>query len=40
MQQMKKWMKLVTLVEEQFEDVEVEVHNGNQPIYAFIISVE
>ena len=31
---------LVTLIEEQFQDVEVEVHNGNQPLYAFIISVE
>ena len=31
---------LVTLLEEQFQDVEVEVHNGNQPLYAFIISVE
>lgn len=31
---------LVTLIEDQFHDVEVEVHNGNQPLYAFIISVE
>ena len=31
---------LVTLIEEQFQDVEVEVHNGNQPLYPFIISVE
>ncbi|WP_242219547.1 DAK2 domain-containing protein [Bacillus cereus group sp. BfR-BA-01380] len=31
---------LVTFVEETFEDVEVEVHNGNQPLYSFIFSVE
>ena len=31
---------LVSLLEEQYPDVEVEVHNGNQPLYAFIISVE
>ena len=31
---------LVALIEEQFQDVEVEVHNGNQPLYSFIISVE
>ncbi|PEA55256.1 hypothetical protein CON64_07620 [Bacillus pseudomycoides] len=31
---------LVTFVEEKFEDVEVEVHNGNQPLYSFIFSVE
>ena len=31
---------LVTLIEDQFKDVEVEVHNGNQPLYPFIISVE
>ncbi|HLR62160.1 MAG TPA: DAK2 domain-containing protein [Lentibacillus sp.] len=27
-------------VEETFEDIEIEVHKGNQPIYAFIFSVE
>ncbi|SFB19754.1 hypothetical protein SAMN04488072_109116 [Lentibacillus halodurans] len=27
-------------VEEKFEDVEIEVHKGNQPIYSFIFSVE
>ncbi|MEI4802685.1 DAK2 domain-containing protein [Bacillus sp. NPDC077411] len=32
--------ELVTFVEEKFEDVEVEVHNGNQPLYSFIFSVE
>ncbi|MGF9965555.1 DAK2 domain-containing protein [Bacillus rhizoplanae] len=31
---------LAAFVEEKFEDVEVEVHNGNQPIYSFIFSVE
>lgn len=31
---------LVTFVEDKFEDVEVEVHNGNQPLYSFIFSVE
>ena len=31
---------LVALIEDQFKDVEVEVHNGNQPLYPFIISVE
>ena len=31
---------LVGLIEEQYEDIEVEVHNGNQPLYPFIISVE
>ncbi len=27
-------------VEEQYEDVEVEVHNGKQPLYSYIFSVE
>ncbi|OZM58561.1 hypothetical protein CIB95_03050 [Lottiidibacillus patelloidae] len=31
---------LVSYVEEKFEDVEVEVHKGEQPLYAYIISVE
>ncbi|WP_369902986.1 DAK2 domain-containing protein [Bacillus manliponensis] len=31
---------LVAFVEEKFEDVEVEVHNGNQPLYSFIFSIE
>jgi uncharacterized protein len=31
---------LVTFIEEQFQDVEVEVHNGNQPLYTFIFAVE
>lgn len=31
---------LVTHIEEKFEDVEVEVHKGNQPLYPFIFSIE
>lgn len=31
---------LVQYVEEVYEDMEVEVHNGNQPIYSYILSVE
>lgn len=31
---------IVQFVEENFEDVEVEIHNGNQPLYPFIFSVE
>ena len=31
---------LVAFCEETFEDVEVEVHNGQQPLYAFIFSIE
>ena len=27
-------------IEEQFEDVEVEVYNGKQPLYPYILSVE
>ncbi len=32
--------ELVGFIEEQYEDVEIEVHNGNQPIYSYIFSVE
>ncbi len=32
--------ELVEFVEEKFEDAEVEVHAGNQPVYSFIFSVE
>ncbi|MFJ7746997.1 DAK2 domain-containing protein [Peribacillus sp. NPDC097295] len=32
--------QLVAFCEETFEDVEVEVHNGKQPLYAFIFSIE
>ncbi|MDG4655895.1 DAK2 domain-containing protein [Ectobacillus antri] len=31
---------LLTFMEEEFEDVEVELHKGNQPLYSFIFSVE
>ncbi|WP_071395375.1 DAK2 domain-containing protein [Bacillus tuaregi] len=31
---------LVSFIEERFEEVEVEVHNGQQPLYPFIIAVE
>ncbi|OIJ09861.1 hypothetical protein BKP35_15360 [Anaerobacillus arseniciselenatis] len=31
---------LVTFVESEFEDVEVEVYEGNQPLYSYIFSVE
>lgn len=29
-----------TFVEEQFPDVEIEIHEGNQPLYPFILAVE
>lgn len=32
--------ELVKYVEETYEDVEVEVYNGNQPIYSYIFAVE
>ncbi|MBE4908768.1 DAK2 domain-containing protein [Bacillus luteolus] len=31
---------IVSYIEENYEDLEVEVHNGNQPLYTFIISIE
>nr|WP_211201415.1 DAK2 domain-containing protein [Bacillus sp. NTK071] len=31
---------LVSFVEGQFKDVEVELHEGNQPVYAYIVAVE
>ncbi|MGE7185160.1 DAK2 domain-containing protein [Peribacillus sp. NPDC006672] len=31
---------LVAFCNEKFEDVEVEVHNGKQPLYSFIFSIE
>ncbi len=31
---------LEAFLEENYEDIEVEIHEGNQPIYAFIIAVE
>ncbi|WP_209122427.1 DAK2 domain-containing protein [Alkalihalobacillus sp. BA299] len=32
--------ELTSFVEESFEDVEIEVHEGKQPLYSFIFSVE
>ncbi|WP_339227654.1 DAK2 domain-containing protein [Oceanobacillus sp. FSL K6-2867] len=32
--------ELVDYIEATYEDIEVEVHNGNQPIYSYIFSVE
>lgn len=32
--------ELVSFVEETFSDVEVEVHDGKQPLYAFIFAIE
>ncbi|WP_156520689.1 DAK2 domain-containing protein [Oceanobacillus sp. Castelsardo] len=32
--------QLVEYIESEYEDVEVEVHNGDQPIYSYIFSVE
>jgi dihydroxyacetone kinase-like predicted kinase len=31
---------LTAFVEENFEDVEVELHNGKQPLYSFIFAIE
>lgn len=32
--------ELVEYIEDMYEDVELEVYNGNQPIYSYILSVE
>jgi len=32
--------KLVEFAEESFDHLEVEVHNGNQPLYSYIFSIE
>lgn len=32
--------ELVSFVEDKFEDVEIEVHNGKQPLYSFIFAIE
>ncbi|PAV29961.1 hypothetical protein CIL05_08770 [Virgibacillus profundi] len=32
--------ELVGYIEETYEDIEIEVHHGNQPIYSYIFSVE
>jgi uncharacterized protein len=31
---------LVKYIEEKYQDIEVEMHNGNQPLYNFIFSIE
>ncbi|PLR84172.1 hypothetical protein CVD25_12355 [Bacillus canaveralius] len=31
---------LVSFIEETYDDIEVEVHNGEQPLYAFIFAIE
>ena len=32
--------EFAAFIEAQFEDVEVEVYNGKQPLYPYILSVE
>jgi DAK2 domain fusion protein YloV len=32
--------ELVSFIEEKYEDLEIEVHNGKQPLYSYIISLE
>ncbi|SHN15693.1 DAK2 domain-containing protein [Gracilibacillus kekensis] len=32
--------EIVAFIENHFEDIEVEVHQGNQPIYSYIFSIE
>jgi dihydroxyacetone kinase-like predicted kinase len=32
--------ELVTFASEHFEDIEVELHNGKQPLYSFIFAIE
>lgn len=31
---------LEAFIEETYEDIEIETHNGEQPIYSYILSVE
>ncbi|MGP4040339.1 DAK2 domain-containing protein [Gracilibacillus sp. D59] len=31
---------IIAFIEDYFEDIEVEVHHGNQPIYSYIFSIE
>lgn len=31
---------IVNLVEEEFEEIEIEIHDGKQPLYAFIFAIE
>ena len=32
--------KLTSFVEEKYEDIEVEIHDGGQPLYSYIFSIE
>ena len=32
--------ELASIIEEKYPDVEIEVNNGGQPIYYYVISVE
>ncbi len=32
--------QLTTFIEANYDEVEVEVHNGEQPLYSYIIAVE
>ncbi|MFD2655279.1 DAK2 domain-containing protein [Gracilibacillus thailandensis] len=32
--------EIIAFIEDNFEDIEVEVHQGNQPIYSYIFSIE
>ncbi|MFA9557416.1 DAK2 domain-containing protein [Evansella sp. AB-rgal1] len=32
--------ELIEYLEEHFEDIDVEIHQGNQPLYSYIVSVE
>ncbi|MEH7415438.1 DAK2 domain-containing protein [Neobacillus drentensis] len=32
--------KLTSFLEENYEDVEIEIHNGGQPLYSYIFSIE
>ena len=32
--------EIISFIENQFEDMEVEVHQGDQPVYSYIFSVE
>ncbi|KAB8138699.1 DAK2 domain-containing protein [Gracilibacillus oryzae] len=36
----KEEKEIITFIEEQYPDIEVEVHHGNQPIYSYIFSIE
>ena len=40
MHHLKRWTTLEAFIEETFEDIEVEVHDGKQPLYSYILAVE